>query len=98
METFELLLKIKESVGEETFKDALAMLDQSTPPPSPPPEGLVRVEQANRRTKLPHNFVCKHQHQHAITSLSDLLNKRHPYCLLERIVVEWACFDEVDDA
>jgi hypothetical protein len=98
VETFELLLRIKESVGEETFRDALAHLNCSAPPPTPHPEGLVRVEQANRRTKLPHTFVCKHKHEHSITSLSDLLNRYQPRCLLERIMTEWACFDEVDDA
>lgn len=94
METFELLLRIKESVGEETFRDVLARLNCSAPPPTPHPEGLVREREPNRRTKLPHNFVCKQKHIHPITNLSDLLNRSHPRCLLERIVTEWV----VDDA
>ena len=98
METFKLLLRIKESVGEETFRDAVAILNCSAPPPTPHPERLVREIHPNRRTKLPNNFVCKYKHVHSVTNLSDLLNRYQPRCLLERILVEWACFDEVDDA
>ena len=102
METFELLLRIKESVGEETFRDAVELLPQphptATPPPAPGPEGLVRVEPINRRTKLPNNFICAKGHKHPVTKMADLLRDDVPKCLMKRIIVEYLCFDEVDDA
>lgn len=38
---FELLLRIKESVGEETFLDALALIEVAHHPTTTTPEGLV---------------------------------------------------------
>jgi hypothetical protein len=94
---YDLLLRIRESVGEETFLDALAIVRaESVPPPhpTPPPEGAVGVYQA--RTKLPHNFVCKLKHVHPVVRYQDLLASGVPRCLLERIVLEWVALQEVE--
>jgi hypothetical protein len=67
------------------------MKAQPTSHPTPPPEGLFREEEFEGRTALPHNFACG-DHWHPITSISELLTKRQPRCLLERILLEWASF------
>jgi hypothetical protein len=90
---FELLLRIKDAVGDEIFLDALALLKaQSTPPPHPPSGGACREEPSEGRTPLPHNFTCSLHHQHPIGSIRQLLTEKQPRCLLERILLEWASF------
>lgn len=44
-------------------------------------------------TRLPHTFSCSLGHWHPIKSTKDLLTKRQPRCLLERILLEWASLD-----
>jgi hypothetical protein len=95
MDMFELLLLIKEAVGDETFLDALALI-QATHPPPHPSGGACTEEHGNRRTRLPHNFICGLHHQHPITSIRQLLTERQPRCLLERILLEWASFDPTE--
>ena len=105
METFEILLRIKEAVGDQVFADALALLHSTAPPRHPPDPtaphplgGLCKEEPTERRTKLPHNFHCDRGHVHPIIRVGQLLEEDVPKCLLRRIVLEWASLDEADDA
>ncbi len=87
VKTFELLLHIREAVGQKSFADALALL--SAPPHLPPdPERLVRVEQGGRALKLPWNFMCDKGHTHPVTDVAALLDESAPKCLLRRVLSE----------
>jgi hypothetical protein len=85
---FELLLRVKEAVGEEIFKDALAITQATTPPRHPSGEALR--EGAARMITLPYIFICEKEHKHPIRTLDYLLRGFAPRCLLRRIVLEWA--------
>ena len=95
MDLFELLLRLKERTGDQTFQDALTELAHIPSPP--PPERLVR-ERASGSKKLPRNFICGFGHLHLVSSLEQLVSHGTPRCLLIRIVLEWAVDDVVDDA
>lgn len=81
---FELLLRIRESVGLETFVDAIELIRAT--PPHHPGAGGAEKEELGGPPKLPWTFICKHQHRHPVRDVSDLRAR----CLLERIALEWA--------
>jgi len=83
---FELLLRIKEAVGEEVFKDALALIQPTTPPH--PGAGVAEREERTGRLKLPWTFICEHGHKHAVVDVAQLLSNESPRCLFKRVLVE----------
>jgi hypothetical protein len=78
---FELLLRIKESVGDEVFEDALVINRATSHHPTP--AGGAEKEELGL---LPWTFICKYQHKHAVRDVGDIKAR----CLLERIALEWA--------
>jgi hypothetical protein len=62
---FELLLQIKESVGNETFLDALALIQTTPPPPHPGPGGACREEHGNEEPSY-RQPNCDKNHIHPI--------------------------------
>lgn len=92
MKLLETLQRIKEAVGDDVFKDALAQVYSSTTPPQPPPGMAVREEAGDDQFAytLPHIFYCEKQHRHLVTKLDDLFSNTTPRCLIKRLLLEWA--------